>query len=107
MNKRVIRVCLIVVVGFLPLSNLAAENQDVIHGRKTSVEEKVNQYIRSLPGPGKTVLTSLKRDLFGCDQGFLIFHRYGDGKIQDFNFNAQNIDDFADFFIKKRLLQNE
>ncbi|MFZ0034458.1 MAG: serine hydrolase, partial [Sedimentisphaerales bacterium] len=51
MNKRVIRICLVVAVGFLPLSDLAAENQDVNNVRKTSVEEKIDQYIRSLPEP--------------------------------------------------------
>jgi hypothetical protein len=57
--------------------------------------------ISGFPIPGITALTPLKKDLFGCNQGFLTFHRYGDGKIRDFKFNAQNIDDFAGFFIKK------
>ncbi|MFZ0035647.1 MAG: hypothetical protein WAK60_11755, partial [Sedimentisphaerales bacterium] len=56
--------------------------------------------ISGFPIPGKTVLIPQKKDLFGCSHGFLTFHRYGDGKIRDFKFNAQNIDDFAGFFIK-------
>ena len=41
MNKRKIRTCL-VVVSFLLLSDVVAENQDTTHGSKMSVEEKVD-----------------------------------------------------------------
>ena len=37
----------------------------------------------------------LKKDLFGCKQGFLIFHRYSDGKIRDFKFLNETIDGFG------------
>jgi hypothetical protein len=57
--------------------------------------------ISGFPILGKTTLTPLKKDLFGCDQGFLTFHRYVDGKIRDFRFNVQYVDNFAGLFIKK------
>ena len=57
--------------------------------------------ISGFPVPGKTVLTPLKKDLFGCSHGFLTFHRYDDGQIRDFQFAAQHVETFAGLFIKK------
>jgi len=48
------------------------------------------------------LLVPLKKDLFGCNQGFLIFHRYPDGKIRDFKFLNESLDAFTGtLFIKE------
>jgi CubicO group peptidase (beta-lactamase class C family) len=42
MNKKVIRICLVVAVGFLPLSDLAAENQDATLKKSIPLNTDVN-----------------------------------------------------------------
>jgi CubicO group peptidase (beta-lactamase class C family) len=41
------------------------------------------------------VFVPLEKDLFGCNYGFLIFHRYPDGKIRDFKFLNETLDAFT------------
>jgi CubicO group peptidase (beta-lactamase class C family) len=44
----------------------------------------------------------LKKDVFGYDNGFLIFHRYDDGKIRDFKLENENVDRLlGSMFIRK------
>jgi CubicO group peptidase (beta-lactamase class C family) len=48
------------------------------------------------------VFVPLEIDLFGCKYGFLIFHRYPDGKIRDFKFSNESLDAlFGSTFIKE------
>jgi CubicO group peptidase (beta-lactamase class C family) len=48
------------------------------------------------------VFVPLEKDLFGCSYGFLIFHRYPDGKIRDFKFLNETLDTFTgSLFIKE------
>lgn len=58
---------------------------------------------RDFLGIGDVELTPLKTDLFYCDQGFLVFHRYKDGEIRDFWLMSENLDHvYGSLFIKKR-----
>jgi CubicO group peptidase (beta-lactamase class C family) len=52
---------------------------------------------------GKDVsLVPLEADLFSCDQGFLVFHRYKDGGIRDFWLMSENVDHvYGALFIRK------
>jgi len=44
----------------------------------------------------------LKKDVFGYDKGFLIFHRYEDGGIRDFKLENENVDRLlGSMFIRK------
>ncbi|HVO74182.1 MAG TPA: serine hydrolase domain-containing protein [Ignavibacteriaceae bacterium] len=49
------------------------------------------------------VFIPLKKDLFGCDQGYLIFHRYPDETVRDFKFLNESIDAFSgSIFVKEQ-----
>lgn len=53
-------------------------------------------------GIGAVQLTPLKADLFFCDKGFLVFHRYEDGSIRDFWLMSENLDHvYGSLFIRK------
>ena len=44
----------------------------------------------------------LKKDIFGYDKGFLIFHRYDDGEIRDFKLENEKVDRLlGSMFIRK------
>jgi CubicO group peptidase (beta-lactamase class C family) len=48
------------------------------------------------------VFVPLKKDLLGCDRGYLVFHRYSDGTIRDFKFINESLDAFTgSLFIKE------
>jgi CubicO group peptidase (beta-lactamase class C family) len=43
-------------------------------------------------GEKNVCFLSLKKDIFGYDKGFLIFHRYDDGAIRDFKLENETLD---------------
>jgi hypothetical protein len=54
-------------------------------------------------GEEPIALTQLSEDLLGCKKGFLVFERYGDGKIRAFRLRARDVDNylFGSLFIQK------
>ena len=64
---------------------------------------KDNHLITSdFPGTEKAVFVPLEKDMFGFNQGYLVFHRYEDGEIRDFKLQTPQVDDaMGSLFIKK------
>lgn len=53
-------------------------------------------------GEKNVSLIPLKKDVFGYDKGFLIFHRYNNGEIRDFKLENENVDRLlGSMFIRK------
>ena len=59
--------------------------------------------LKNFLGNEMILLTPLKDDLFGSEQGFFIFERYHDGTIRHFRYRAQGVDNylFGSMFIKR------
>jgi CubicO group peptidase (beta-lactamase class C family) len=59
--------------------------------------------LRNFLGNDMILLTPLKDDLFGSEQGFFIFERYHDGTIRHFRYRAQGVDNylFGSMFTKR------